>query len=43
MTHSQCYKAVKTTSPALEPVRAAAPLPLGLAGDAGVAARGDVA
>ena len=43
MTHSQCYKAVKTTSPALEPVRAAAPLPLGLPGDAGVAARGYVA
>ena len=37
------YKAVKTTLPALEPVRAAAPLPLWLPGDAGVAARGDVA
>ena len=41
--HSTRYKAAKTTSPALEPVRAAAPLPLGLPGDAGVAARGDVA
>ena len=37
------YNAAKTTSPALEPVRAAASIPLGLPGDAGVAARGDVA